>query len=175
MNIVARAAVLGLAGLTAFGAAGCNRGGSGGATTIIQQAPGGAGSVGTSTIASPSVIQINDSTKLCALLRGKGQIIIKAIDDFWLSPGGFTLNWPDPKVSSSADNAIQVVGKEAPLIEGAIGPNAPEDVASAMKNFVKVSKDFAEAISRTASTDELNSLNRDFTDAVNKNKEVCHF
>ncbi|WP_148223298.1 hypothetical protein [Segniliparus rotundus] len=176
MKVVSRAAVLGLAGLVAFGAAGCNRGGSGGGTTtIIQQAPPINGGSAQSNSLTPSVTQtpISDSKKLCSLAQGRGLEIVHAIDKFWGLVMKDGWSWGDEKVASAADNAGQVVSKVAPVLEAAIGSGAPKDIADAIQKFVKSSRSFADAITNRADGDTMNPLNKDFGAAVDNLKAVC--
>jgi hypothetical protein len=176
MRVVARAAVLGLAGLTAFGAAGCNRGGgSGGTTTIIQQAPpaNGGATISTSVGASMTQVPISDPKKLCSLAKGRGLEIVHAIDNFWGLVMKDQWSWGDEKVANAADNASQVVGKVAPVLESAIGSGIPSEIADAIRSFVKSSRDFADAIANRADSDTMNPLNKNFGAAVDNLKGAC--
>ncbi|WP_148223296.1 hypothetical protein [Segniliparus rotundus] len=113
------------------------------------------------------------------VIKGRGKEIISAIDSFVLAipnkESGQVWNWGDEKISQAADHMKQVVDESAPKLDAYVGSGAPKDLSDAVHNFVKVAKEFADAADRRADADEINPLNKEFTDAVNRNKEVCHF
>jgi hypothetical protein len=178
MRVVARAAVLGLAGLTAFGAAGCNRsGGNGGTTTVIQQPGGGnASSSPVSSTATPaSIAPINDQKELCHQIFIKTRGLSTALSAFWkiaTKPGGWSYTDQD------AQDAISRVQKEAeqvfPALDNVVGQSVPSDIADPVNNYLKAMKDFSNAIAEQRTDDTLNPDASSFGKAKDKLNSSCN-
>jgi hypothetical protein len=177
MNIVARAAVLGLAGLTAFGAAGCNRGGgNGGTTTIIQQPGGGnAGSSPSSSSAVPaSIAPINDSKELCHQIFIKTRGLSTALTSFWkmatTSPGW---TYGDQKAQDAVDRVQKEAEQVFPAMDNVVGQGASSDVAVPANAYISTIKDFSNAIIEQRTDDVLNPDASKFGDAKDKLNSAC--
>ncbi|WP_007470509.1 hypothetical protein [Segniliparus rugosus] len=161
-----------LAAVAAAGFSACERGGSGGSTTIVQTvAPTSASAAPTST--TPSVSPINDKAKLCHYFDSRGQEIVNATDAYRKLTLKNGWSWTDPEVSAAADHATEVVGKLAPLLASAIGPGAPQDVGDAIRRFVEAVKNFSDAVASRSGADEMNPLNHKYMDALDAANKAC--
>ncbi|MGL6236402.1 MAG: hypothetical protein ACRC20_13770 [Segniliparus sp.] len=175
MKVVAKAAVLGLAGLTAFGAAGCNRGGSGGGTTTIIQQGGAA--VASSSGSSPgpaSVGPINDSKELCHQVLLKTRGLSNALSSFWkITSNRDGWSYTDSDLGDVVSRVEKEFEQAFPALDGIVGKGVSVDIFDAANNYLKTIKSFSTAITEQQHNDKLNPAASDFGHAKDKLSDVC--
>jgi hypothetical protein len=175
MRVVARVAVLGFAGLTALGAAGCNRGGgSGGTTTIIQQPGGGSLPPSSSSAAPASVAPIDDPKELCHQVLQKSRGLSNAVIAFWhiaTNPGEWS--YTDPVTSEAVSRVEKESGQVFPALNSIVGKGAPTETKDAVLDYLKTIKEFSDVIVEQQKNDALNPAASSFGHAKDKLENVC--
>ncbi|ADG98406.1 hypothetical protein Srot_1949 [Segniliparus rotundus DSM 44985] len=162
------AAVLLVGGLALSG---CQRGNTGGATTIIQQP---ATNTANSTSASPDVSAVNDGKELCTKVRVKARELINATDVFWkyvlAHPG---VDRTDEQLNKYIDKVTEVAGKDIPALKGVVGPSAPKEQADAVRKFTESAQDFTDSISGGSANDSRNAKASAFQDSIDGLNAAC--
>ncbi|MGL6236401.1 MAG: hypothetical protein ACRC20_13765 [Segniliparus sp.] len=179
MKVVAKAAVLGLAGLAAVGVTGCNRGGgAGSATTVVQQGAAGAAiatSPSSSSGATAGVTPINDPKELCHQVLVKTRGLSNAVQAFWKVVAGRS-GWSDTDLDVS--DAVSRVAKESeqvfPSIDGIVGKGASGKIADSSENYLRTLKIFSNAITEQQDSSALNSAASNFGHAKDALTSDCN-
>ncbi|WP_156920293.1 hypothetical protein [Segniliparus rugosus] len=166
-------AVIAATAMAALALAGCDRGsGSGGTTTIIQQ-PATTSSSASTSPAKPVVVPLSDPKELCREVRRKTRDLQNAFDSYWKLVQGVSFDPSDPKVEAAVKRVEDAQGKDIPLIEGIVAPNAPSNVGDPVKEYIQASKDFSDSITGNGTKEELNSSASHFGNARDALETAC--
>ena len=161
-----------LAAMAVMGVSACERGGNSGSTTIVQTvAPTSASAAPTST--TPSVSPINDKTKLCSRAIGQAQRLIDVTDAYWNLVTKDNLSQGDEKVVAAAGRVSDTAGKVIPALKALVGPEAPAEVADAIRKFTDIASQFTDAIGAHSAGGETNPLAHQYGDSIDNLTQAC--
>ncbi|ADG97990.1 hypothetical protein Srot_1527 [Segniliparus rotundus DSM 44985] len=158
-----------LAVLAMLGATACTR------EVVVKETPATssptASSSSTTTTPSVTVSPINDRAKLCNRAWGRVREINHYTGEYWdaVHKSGFG----DPTVNDAGDKFREAAMKALPLLKGLVGPEAPQDAATAINAFADATDQFSDAAGAHSSADEINPLASKYGDALDGMTQAC--